>query len=152
MLLFPADTQALGDLVNNIATDSWWGPYMPYKSSLTGESAKDLADAYQAKSGQQWLQSLGSTYSLFEVAKNALTAVDDPHDRKAVASELQSMSYTGMSGPLDFTKGPVPGVGIVQPVGVQWKAGTQFPWEMVVVDNSLNPSVPIGGDLVATNP
>ena len=88
----------------------------------------------------------------FEVAKNALTAVDDPHDRKAVASELQSMSYTGMSGPLDFTKGPVPGVGIVQPVGVQWKAGTQFPWEMVVVDNSLNPAVPVGGDLAPTNP
>ena len=36
VLLFPADTAALGNLVENIATDSWWGPYMPYKSSLTG--------------------------------------------------------------------------------------------------------------------
>jgi branched-chain amino acid transport system substrate-binding protein len=40
----------------------------------------------------------------------------------------------------------------VNPVGVQWKPGSQFPWEMVVVDNSLNKAVPIGGDLVATNP
>ena len=29
VLLFPDDTAALGPLVNNIATDSWWGPYLP---------------------------------------------------------------------------------------------------------------------------
>ena len=57
-----------------------------------------------------------------------------------------------MSGPLDFAAGPFPGIGIVNPVGVQWKPGTDYPWEMVVVDNSINPAVPIGGDLVATNP
>jgi hypothetical protein len=26
----------VGDLVINIATDAWWSPYVPYKSSLTG--------------------------------------------------------------------------------------------------------------------
>ncbi|MGZ4149865.1 MAG: ABC transporter substrate-binding protein [Actinomycetota bacterium] len=152
VLLFPADTVALGNLVNNIATDQWWGPTMPYKSSLTGESAQDLANAYQSAAGDQWLQTLGSTYSLFEVAQAAMTAVSDPHDKKAVAAELQKVSYEGMSGPLDFAKGPFPGIGIVNPVGVQWKTGTNYPWEMVVVDNSINPAVPIGGDLVATNP
>ena len=41
VLLFPADTVPLGPLVNNIATDSWWGPYMPYTSSLVhGLTAK----------------------------------------------------------------------------------------------------------------
>ncbi|MEO3857783.1 ABC transporter substrate-binding protein [Acrocarpospora sp. B8E8] len=152
VLLFPADTVALGDLVNNIATDSWWGPYMPYTSSLDGSTAKALADAYQAASGKQWLQTLGSTYSLFEVAHQAFTAVDAPHDRKAVAALLQKLSYAGISGPLDWTKGPVPGVAIQQPVGVQWKKGTDFPYEMVVVDNSLNPAVPVGADLTPTNP
>jgi branched-chain amino acid transport system substrate-binding protein len=152
VLLFPADTEALGDLVNNIATDQWWGPTMPYTSSLTDETAQDLADAYQSSSGKQWLQTLGSTYSLFEVAQIAMTAVDDPHDKEAVAAQLQTVSYEGMSGPLDFAKGPFPGIGIVNPVGVQWKPGTDYAWEMVVVDNSINPAVPIGGDLVATNP
>ncbi len=163
VLLFPADTEALGDLVNNIATDQWWGPTMPYASSLSDMTAKDLADAFQADSGSQWLQSLGSSYSLFEVAKEALTAVDDPHDHDAVAAELFKVNYEGMSGPMDFTTGPhidpadmtsptIPGIGIVNPVGVQWKPGTDFDWEMVVVDNSINPAVPIGGDLVATNP
>jgi len=136
---------------------------MPYQSSLDGQTTKELADAYQTSSGKQWLQTLGSSYSLFEIAKIALTAVDDPHDHNAVAAELFKVKYAGMSGPLDFTTGPhidpadqssptIPGIGIVNPVGVQWKPGTDWPWEMVVVDNSINPSVPIGGDLVATNP
>lgn len=163
VLLFPADTEALGDLVNNIATDSWWGPFMPYTSSLSDDTAQDLATAYQEESGSQWLQTLGSTYSLFEVAKEALEAVDDPHDGDAVAAALFAVNYEGMSGPLDFTTGPhidpadpnsptIPGIGIVNPVGVQWRPGTDWDWEMVVVDNSINPDVPVGGDLVATNP
>ena len=46
VLLFPADTAALGPLVNNVATDSWWGPFMPYTSSLTGQTASALAAGY----------------------------------------------------------------------------------------------------------
>jgi branched-chain amino acid transport system substrate-binding protein len=153
VLLFPADTVALGPLVNNIATDSWWGPYMPTTSSLDGESAQQLAEAYQAASGKQWLQTLGSVYSLFEIAQKAFASVDTPRDRKAVAMALQKLNYSGISGVLDFAAGPVPGVAIQQPVGVQWKEGSgRFPYEMVVVDNTLNPAVKIGADLSATNP
>ncbi|WP_248958238.1 ABC transporter substrate-binding protein [Sphaerisporangium perillae] len=152
VLLFPSDTLPLGDLVDNIATDSWWGPYMPNTSSLDGESAKRLAEAYQSASGRQWLQTLGSVYSLFEIAHQAFTAVDTPRDRKAVAARLRALNYSGMSGVLDFSRGPVPGVAIQQPVGVQWKKGVgRFPYEMMVVDNSLNPAVPIGAELLPTN-
>jgi branched-chain amino acid transport system substrate-binding protein len=155
VLLFPADTTALGDLVINIATDCWWSPFHPYSSTLTGQSAKQLADGFQAATGQQWLSSLGSVHSLFEIAHEALTNVNDPHDKAAVAAKLKSLSYTGISGPLDWTKGPVPGVAIQQPVGVQWRkgstVGTTFPYSMVVVDNSLNKNVPTNGDLLPTN-
>ncbi len=153
VLLFPADTVALGPLVNNIATDSWWGPYMPNKSSLDGQSAAALANAFQAQTGQQWLQSIGSTYSLFEVAHQAFTSVSDPHARQEVAHALHRVNYTGMSGVLNFAGGPAPGVAITQPVGVQWKAtgGGKFPFQMKVVDNSLNKAVPIEADLKPTN-
>jgi branched-chain amino acid transport system substrate-binding protein len=131
VLLFPADTAALGPLVNNVATDSWWGPFMPYKSSLDGQSAKALADAFTSSTGKLWVQSIGSSYSLFEVAKEAFGAAGDPHDKAAVAA---------------------PGVGIIQPLGVQWQKGTgKFPFEMQVVDNSLNKDVKITADLHPTN-
>lgn len=151
VLLFPSDTTALGSLVNNIATDSWWGPYMPYSSSLTGQTASQLASSFQSSTGNQWTQALGSSYSLFEVAVEAFKSVSDPHDKVAVADALHKLSYTGMCGSINFTNGPAPGVGIINPVGVQWKPGTQFPWEMKVVDNSLNKSVPIQADLEPTN-
>jgi branched-chain amino acid transport system substrate-binding protein len=151
VLLFPADVAALGSLVSNIATDCWWSPYHPYKSSLTGESAKDLADGFEKASGQQWLQSLGSIHSLFEIAHKALTSVTDPHNKPAVAAALKTLKYTGISGTLDWTAGPVPGVAIQQPVGVQWKKGTKYPWSMYVVDNTLNKDVPLNGTLEPTN-
>jgi len=150
VLLFPADVTALGSLVNNIATDCWWSPFHPYKSSLTGESAKDLADGFEKATGQQWLQSLGSVHSLFEIAQKALTSVSDPHNKPAVAAALKSLKYTGISGTLDWTAGPMPGVAIQQPVGVQWKKGTKYPWSMYVVDNTLNKNVPLNGTLEPT--
>ena len=152
VLLFPADTEALGDLVNNVATDAWWTPYHPYHSSLTGQTAKQFSDAFESATGKQWVQSIGSVHSLFEIAHKAFTAVDDPHNKTAVASQLKNMNYTGISGPLDFTKGPMPGIAIQKPVGVQWQKGTKFPYSMKVVDNSANKDVPTNGDLVATNP
>jgi branched-chain amino acid transport system substrate-binding protein len=151
VLLFPADTTALGDLVINIATDCWWSPFHPYTSTLTGQTAKQLADGFESSTGQQWLSSLGSVHSLFEIAHEALTNVDNPKDKTAVAGKLKTLSYTGISGPLDWTKGPMPGIAIQQPVGVQWRKGTKFPYSMVVVDNSLNKDVPTNGDLQPTN-
>lgn len=150
VLLFPADTTALGDLVINIATDCWWSPFHPYTSVLNGMSAKQLADGFESATGQQWLSSLGSVHSLFEIAYKVFSAVDNPHDKTAVASQLKSLSYTGISGPLDWTKGPVPGVAIQNPVGVQWRKGTKYPYEMVVVDNSINSNVPLNGELQPT--
>ncbi len=92
VLLFPADTVALGDLVINIATDCWWSPFHPYTSILNGMSAKQLSDGFEAATGQQWLSSLGSVHSLFEIAYKALTSVNDPHNKVDVAAQLKTLS------------------------------------------------------------
>lgn len=156
VMLFPTDVYALGSLSNNIATDAWWTPYPKYSSSLTGESASKLASDFEHSTGNEWVDSLGSSYSLFEVAIEAFKGSDDPHDHAQVAHSLQHVNYSGMCGPLNFGAGPAPGVGIIKPVGVQWKPGKKlfgkkFPWQEFVVDNSLNKDVPINGDLVPTN-
>jgi len=155
VLLFPNDLTALGPLVNNIATDSWWGPYMPYRSSLDDKlRAQDLVNLFQAQTGREWVQSIGGTYSLFEIAHQALTAVSDPHDHPEVAAALHNVNYHGISGRLDFASGhPAPGVVAIPVVGVQWKETPgKFPFEMRVVDNTLNPIVKLGAHLTPTNP
>ena len=128
------------------------GPVHALRSALDGTSASSLAAAYESSTGNQWVQSIGSSYALFEVAKEAFGAVSDPHDKAEVANALHHVSYTGMCGAINFAKGPAPGVGIIPPVGVQWKASTgKYPFEMQVVDNSMNKSVPIQAKLEPTN-
>jgi branched-chain amino acid transport system substrate-binding protein len=57
-----------------------------------------------------------------------------------------------MNGAINFAAGPAPGVGITPPVGVQWKKSSgKFPFEMEVVDNSLNKNVKIQAQLEPTN-
>ena len=160
VMLFPTDVYALGSLSNNIATDAWFTPYAPYKSSLTGMTANQFAANYQKATGKQWVQSMGSTYSLFEVVIQALKKVNNPHDRKAVAHAIQTVNYVGMSGPLNFSakSAPAPGIGIIKPVGIQWKPGSKatvgnkkWSWSPYVVDNTLNKHVPLTGTLEPTN-
>jgi branched-chain amino acid transport system substrate-binding protein len=154
VLLFPADTAVLGPLVNNIATDSWWGRYLPAKSSLDPNlSASELADSFQAQTGREWVQSIGGTYSLFEVAHQAFTGVSDPHDKQEVASALHRVNYTGMSGHINFSGGPAPGVSIIPLLGVQWKATSgRYPLQMEVVDDTNLKAVKVQAPLEPTNP
>jgi branched-chain amino acid transport system substrate-binding protein len=151
VMLFPSEAEALGGLANNIATDFWWSPAHPYTSTFDGTTAKQLADAFAKDTGNQWTQALGSVYSLFEIAVEALKTADDPKDRDEVAKNLREMNIQCMSGNLDFTAGPQPGIAIQHPVGGQWRKGSQFPWDVVIVDNTANPDVPVGGDLLPTN-
>lgn len=151
VMLFPSEAEALGQLSRNIATDVWWSPYHPYKSTLDGKTAQQLADDFAADTGKQWTQALGSIYSLFEIAVEAFKVASDPKDRKDVAHQLQTMKIEGMSGSLDFTAGPVPGVALQKIVGGQWREGKKFPWDMYIVDNATFPAVAVNGDLQPTH-
>jgi branched-chain amino acid transport system substrate-binding protein len=152
VLLFPSDVTALGSLVNNVATDAWWTPNMPWKSSLTGQTCAQIAAAFTAATGSQWVQSL-SNYSLFEVAYAALTSVNNPHDKTEVAAALFKVNIEGIAGQLDWTstKNPAPGVVDTPCVGVQWKPNSKYGWSMEVVDNTLMPNVPLTSTLEPTN-
>jgi len=152
VLLFPTDAYALGSLVENVATDTWWVPSMPWTSSFTGESCQQIANAYESAGGGQWNANL-SNYSLFEVAHAAFTAVNNPHDKGEVADAIHNVNINGLAGPLNFasSKAPAPGVAITPPVGIQWQKGTKYQLEAKVVDNTLLPTVKLTGDLKPTN-
>jgi branched-chain amino acid transport system substrate-binding protein len=152
VLLFPPDAYALGHLVNNVATDAWWAPSLPWKSSFTGETCQQMANEFEATTGGQWNSNI-SNYSLFEAAHAALTSVSDPHDKAEVADAIHKVNIQALAGPLDFASGgPAPGVAITPPVGVQWQKGTKYPLEMQVVDNTQQPQAKITADLKPTNP
>jgi len=152
VLLFPPDAYAMGASVENVATDSWWVPSLPWHSSFTGQSCQQLADAFTAAGLGQPNANI-SNYTLFEIAHAALTAVNNPHDKAEVAAALHKVIIPdAVAGPVDFTssKNPAPGVVITPPVGIQWQKGTKYPLEAKVVDNTLLPHATITGDLQPT--
>jgi len=152
VLLFPPDAYALGPLAYNVATDAWWAPSLPWKSSFTGETCQQLANDFESSGHGQWNSNI-SNYSLFEAAHAALTSVSDPHDKAEVANAIHQVNLPdAVAGPLNFASGgPAPGVAITPPVGIQWQKGTKYPVEAQVVDNTLQPQAKITADLLPTN-
>ncbi|MGH3756151.1 ABC transporter substrate-binding protein [Actinophytocola sp.] len=144
-LLFPSNIEALGDLGNNLATEVWWTPSHPYSSSLTGQTAQQLADAYTARTGKQWTQLLGFVHALFEVAATALTRSNGT--KEGVAKALARLRVDTVVGPLDWTSGPVPNVAKTPVAGGQWRRNADQSYSLVVVSNKQNPEIPVGGQV-----
>lgn len=142
-LLTPSNLNALGDLGNNLATEVWWSPQHPYSSSLTGQTAQQLADAYTAKTGRQWTQFVGFVHALFEVAATTLSRSDGTKD--GFIKTLARLKTDTVVGPLDWTSGPVPNIAKTPLVGGQWRRNVDKSYSLVVVSNKQNPEIPLGG-------
>jgi len=154
VLLFPTDAYSMAGTVENVATDTWWVPELPWHSSFTGQSCMEMATAYTAAGLGQPNANI-SNYTLFEIAHAALTSVNNPHDHEEVAAALHKVVIPdALAGPMDFTsaKNPAPGVVITPPVGIQWQKVKGSPYQLtsVVVDNTLLPTAKITGDLLPT--
>jgi branched-chain amino acid transport system substrate-binding protein len=145
-LLFPSAADALGPLVTNVMSPLWWTPQFPYKSSLDGTTASAFAANYKTSTGNEWTQPMGFNYAVFEIAVAALKASGDPKNPAAVASAIGSLKGQAITGDYDFTAGPVPHVSQVPELLAQWRL-VSGSYQLVVINNSLLPVVPVAGSL-----
>jgi branched-chain amino acid transport system substrate-binding protein len=142
---FPAAVEEIGPAAVNLATEVGWSPSHPFSSSLTGQSAADLAAGFTATTGRPWSQPIGFAHALFEVAAAAFAASGSVEDRRGIADAIGRMRLDTVVGPLDFTAGPVRGVAKTPLVGGQWRPGTATPYELVIVSNARHPEIPAAG-------
>jgi branched-chain amino acid transport system substrate-binding protein len=144
-LLFPSSVEALGTLGEGLSSEVWWSPTHPFKSSLTGASAQALADGYTSATSKQWTQPIGFAHALFEVAIDALNRTANIDDKGSIRDALKATSLDTIVGKVDWTVGkPFPNVSKTPLVGGQWRKGTKFPYEMVIVSNKDHPEIPAG--------
>jgi branched-chain amino acid transport system substrate-binding protein len=146
-LLFPSAVEALGDQGAGLSTEVWWSPSHPFTSSLTDQSAQELADAYSEDTGKQWTQPIGFAHALFEVAADVLSRSGDPSDPQAVVDALAATQIDTVVGNLDWSAGPVPNVAKTKLVGGQWREGTDYPYEIAIVANDDLTDVPTSGSV-----
>jgi branched-chain amino acid transport system substrate-binding protein len=143
-LLFPSSVDALGALGKNLSSEYWWGPTSPFTSSLTSQTAQQLADGYTTSTGDQWTQPIGFAHALFEVANDALKRTTNIDDKATIVAAIKTTNLATIVGGVDFTVGkPFPNIAKTPLVGGQWVTATgAFPYDLLVVSNMGQTEIP----------
>ncbi len=140
-LLFPSVIASLGERGHGLTTEVWWSPNHPFKSSLTGQTAEQLCDAYTAATRRPWTQPIGFKHALFEVAIDVLKRAKKL-EPKPILDAIVATDARTIVGPVGWGQGPVKNVTKTPLVAGQWKKG-----ELVITTNKTAPNIPVGGKL-----
>ncbi len=144
--MFPTAVEAIGgDLGLGTSTEAVWHPTYPFKSSLTGESAKELADAYESATGKQWTAPLGGLYGGYEILADVLKRAQTL-DKEAIQKAFTATNLSTIQGQIKFTE---KNISIVPSGGLQWIKGKKFQYQCVLVSNGNYKMLPKEGKLVS---
>ncbi|MEL6701923.1 MAG: ABC transporter substrate-binding protein, partial [Pseudomonadota bacterium] len=145
-LLFPSVIEALGERGDGLSSEVWWSPNHPFSSSLTGASAKELADGYTADSGRPWTQPIGFKHALFEVVADVIKRAEDLEDPSAIVSAIASTNLDTITGNVNWANGPINNVTKTPLVAGQWQRDGDA-LDLKIVANSTAPDIPLTGEL-----
>jgi branched-chain amino acid transport system substrate-binding protein len=144
-ILFPAAVEAIGgDLPSGLMNDILWAPTHPFKSSLTGISCNDLAEAWTKKTGRQWTSPLGLDYTGFELFADALKRAGSV-DKKKVRQALAQTDLKTIMGPIKFNE---KNFCLTPLLGGQWVKGKKWPWDLNTVYNGTYPKIPCSAKMI----
>jgi len=144
-LLFPSVVASLGPRGDGLTTEIWWTPDFPYKSGLTGQSARQLTDAYVDATRRPWTQPIGYQHALFEVAIDVLKRTKSV-DPKSILAAITATDYSSIVGKVHWTGQPVKNVSKTPLVAGQWqRAGNDY--NLTITENKSAPDIPVGGKL-----
>jgi branched-chain amino acid transport system substrate-binding protein len=155
-LLFPESVQSVGEIGNGLTTEVWWTPTHPFTSPLTGDTCQEFADEFSRRNNDaQWTQPL-LHFLVFEWAVDVLKRTTDPDDKNSIIEAVKATKMQTIGGNIDFTEpvatadpfqvGPChihPNVYKTPQVGGQWRTGTTYPFELVVVTDAAAQGVGI---------
>ncbi|MGI9381451.1 MAG: ABC transporter substrate-binding protein [Methyloligellaceae bacterium] len=145
-LLFPAVINSLGDRGDGLTTEIWWSPNHPFSSSLTGQSAKELAEGYMQGTKRPWTQPIGFKHALFEVTADVIKRTSDLDDPKAIVEAIKATNLNTIVGSVNWSGKPVKNVSKTPLVAGQWQKGASG-YELVVTNNQTASNIPVNGKL-----
>ena len=106
-MLFPSAVDALGDLGDGMTVEAWYHPKYAFKSDVTGMTAQQYCDDFEAVTGQQWTQPI-CFIGCFELWTDVLRRTKDPKDKNSIVDAIKQTKVTLTGGPVDWTVNPEP--------------------------------------------
>ncbi|KQU86367.1 hypothetical protein ASD00_31240 [Ensifer sp. Root31] len=143
---YPPSIKPLGERARGVSVPIWFSRAYPFRSTITGQNAVEIIDAYEAAAGRQWAATLGSTHAMLEVMIDALRRCENVDDRASIRNSLKATSLQTLIGNVDFSTGSLPNSSHMGVVMVQWDDaanGSPYLLDMYVVDNSQAPGIPV---------
>ena len=141
-LLFPASLATLGDRADGLSCEIWWSPSHPFKSGLTGQSAKELCDAYEDSTGRAWIQTVGFQHALFEVAIDVLKRTKNLSEPASILEAILATDYHSIVGPIRWSGKPVKNISKTPLVAGQWRKKEKG-FELVICENTTAPNIKV---------
>lgn len=167
-ILFPSSVEALGgDLGVGLTTEVWVHKVSPFRSSLTGQTPRELADAYERATGKQWSTPLIFSHAAFENAIDALRRAGSL-DKTKIRDAIANTNLNTIVGNINFKKSKTEilspeelalynrykplidyqnSYSITPVIGGQWVKGTKWPYELEVVFNWKYDNIPETADV-----
>ncbi|SCA56027.1 ABC-type branched-chain amino acid transport system, periplasmic component [Candidatus Terasakiella magnetica] len=143
-LLFPVGLEALGDKGHNLSCEVWWSPSHPFISTLTQQSAQNIADDFTKATGKQWTQPIGFAHALFEIATDVLKRTQDLDSNESVRDAVASTNLETLVGRVKWGgNGPFKNVAKTPLVGGQWRHQGNAKYELEIVSNK-------GAEMIST--
>ena len=157
-LLFPAEMEAIGDIGYGLTTECWWSPWHPFKSSLTGQTCQELADAWTDGTQQgvepdaPALRRVRGRRRRAQAHRQRRRQADHPRRHQGDRhGDDPGQGQLAAGAPLN----PVPNVCASVLVGGMWTKGTEYPFDLLLVDTQhaaeppFNVTIPTNGKVAA---
>ncbi|MFH0915472.1 MAG: ABC transporter substrate-binding protein [bacterium] len=149
-LLFPETLNAIGEVGQGLLGEVGWHRTFPYLDTLTGQTAEELAQDFETKTGMVACTNSTGMYQLAEWAVDVLKRAASPEDKESVVEAIRTTNMTTTNGPLDFTQPmdmmgwhPVPNCVKSVLCGGQWVKGEKYPFEVAICSNAQAPDVKV---------
>ena len=134
-LLFPSSVEALGPIGEGMSTEYWWGPTHPFSSSLTDQTAQQLADAYTTSTSKAVDAADRLRPRADRGRDRCAAALDGPHSgRDRRGDRRDQPEHDRRTDPVDRAAVPERRQDASSSAGNGRRART-FPYELVVVSN-----------------
>ncbi|MDF3000426.1 MAG: urea transporter, urea binding protein [Bacillota bacterium] len=145
--LFPADVEALGgDLGNGVVSEVWWTKNHPFTSSLTGQTAAQLAEMWEKELGQPSVATTGYKHANVELLVDVLNRAQSLDKQKI----LDAIAATDLDTVVGHVKYGEDHACVMNLVTGQWVKNSDGVWEQRIIANTQIPDVPLyEGEMIA---